>query len=229
MYDEDKEWLDYSENYYSTTYDTTMYKSSFTSRPMSAGHARLEKQFSEDTYFENVLEVGAGTGEHLKHVKHKFGQYILSDTDQKILDIAKKKHQYRENIIYAVGQAEKLSYENESFDRIIASHVLEHIYMPHLAIKEWRRLLKPKGVLSIIIPTDPGIAWQIARHLGTRRTLLKAGLPYDYIMAREHVNPCHNLIPLLRHYFPQNKECWWPFPFASINMNYFFIAHFYKE
>jgi ubiquinone/menaquinone biosynthesis C-methylase UbiE len=34
---------------------------------------------------------------------------------------------------------ERLSYADNSFDRLIAIHVLEHIYQPHLALKEWVR------------------------------------------------------------------------------------------
>jgi hypothetical protein len=50
----------------------------------------------------------------------------------------------------------------------------------------------------------------------------KLGFEYDYIMAREHVNSCHNLIALLKYYFPIHSAHWWPLPFNSINFNLFF-------
>ncbi|MDP1679350.1 MAG: methyltransferase domain-containing protein [Candidatus Nitrotoga sp.] len=114
-----------------------------------------------------------------------------------------------------------MSYVDNSFDRLIATHVLEHIYHPHLALKEWVRIIKDRGVLSILISTDPGVAWRIDRHLRPRKNAIAQGIAYDYIMAREHVNSCNNL----RHYFPERTEAWWPFPIPSIDLNLFFVSH----
>jgi predicted SAM-dependent methyltransferase len=51
-------------------------------------------------------------------------------------------------------EAGKLPYADESVDEIYASHVLEHI--PHartaLVLQEWRRVLKPGGVVRIGVP-----------------------------------------------------------------------------
>jgi phosphatidylethanolamine/phosphatidyl-N-methylethanolamine N-methyltransferase len=95
-----------------------------------------------------------------------------------------------------------LSYANNSFDSLIATHVLEHMYQPQLVLQEWRRVLKNGGVLSILIPTDPGMAWRLGRHFWPRKNVIAQGITYDYVMSREHVNSCNNLIALLRHYFP---------------------------
>jgi len=118
-----------------------------------------------------------------------------------------------------------LSYDDNSFDRIIAAHVLEHIYYPHLVLKEWRRVVKDGGVISIVIPTDPGVAWRLGRHFGPRKNAISQGIDYDYIMAREHINSCNNLISLIQYYFTERKEAWWPFPIVSIDLNLFFVCH----
>ena len=86
-------------------------------------------------------------------------------------------------------------------------------------------MLKHGGVISILIPTDPGMAWRLGRHFGPRKNALAQGIEYDYVMAREHVNSCNNLIAILRHYFPGSKEAWWPFPIPSIDLNLFFAFH----
>lgn len=56
--------------------------------------------------------------------------------------------------------AGKLPYANESVDEVYASHVLEHI--PHartaLVLQEWRRVLKPGGVLRVAVPD-----WNVVR------------------------------------------------------------------
>jgi ubiquinone/menaquinone biosynthesis C-methylase UbiE len=144
-----------------------------------------------------------------------------------MLDIAKNRIDAtgRGRIRFELQQGEALAFADQSVDRLIATHVLEHIYQPHLAIKEWRRVVRHGGVLSILIPTDPGLAWRLGRHLGPRRQAQAKGMAYDYVMAREHVNSCHNLVAILRHYFPDAREAWWPLPVASIDLNLFFAFH----
>jgi phosphatidylethanolamine/phosphatidyl-N-methylethanolamine N-methyltransferase len=223
MRDEDKAWVEYREKF-ADVYDESNYSSPLQARVMRAGHAMAEKPFDSGTHFTRVMEIGAGTGEHLSFVRHGFDQYILTDLDPKTLERAKRKlgDRYQGRVEFATQTGDGLDYPDNSFDRLIASHVLEHIYQPHLALREWERVIKPGGTLSILIPTDPGIAWRLGRHLGPRRNAIARGIAYDYVMAREHVNSCNNLIAILRHYFPHATEAWWPLPVPSIDLNLFF-------
>ncbi|MGZ5007127.1 MAG: class I SAM-dependent methyltransferase [Methylobacter sp.] len=226
MENEDQAWLDYRARF-ADVYDESNYASPLQSAVMRASHRLTENKFKKQDYFARVLEVGAGTGEHLDFVHHRFDQYILSDFDVKTLEVAKDKlnGKFDNKLLYEAQRGEALSYIDNSFDRLIASHVLEHIYQPHLALKEWQRVVKNGGILSILIPTDPGMAWRLGRHLGPRKNAMAQGIAYDYVMAREHVNSCNNLIALLRHYFPERTEAWWPFPIPSIDLNLFFVCH----
>lgn len=226
MPNEDKAWIEYREKF-SEVYDESNYSSPLQSSVMRASHKLAEKAFDDQTHFGRVLEVGAGTGEHLPFVLHRFDEYTLTDLDSKTLEVAKRKlaRIHNGNVSFEVQTGSKLAYPDNTFDRLVATHVLEHIYQPHLALKEWRRVLKHGGVISILIPTDPGLAWRLGRHLGPRRNAMKQGIAYDFVMAREHVNSCNNLIAILRHYFPESKEAWWPFPIPSIDLNLFFAFH----
>lgn len=226
MKNEDKAWLDQRARF-ADIYDQSNYTSPLQSAVMRASHRLTEKHFKEHDQFPKVLEIGAGTGEHLGFVRHGFEQYILSDLDEKTLEVAKAKlnNKFGNKLMFETQSGESLSYADNSFDRLIATHVLEHIYQPHLALKEWARVVKHEGILSILIPTDPGLAWRLGRHLGPRKNAISQGIPYDYLMAREHVNSCNNLIALVRHYFPERTEAWWPFPMPSIDLNLFFVCH----
>ena len=223
---EDKDWLDYRSRF-SNLYDQSNYESPLQSMVMRAGHRLSERPFNENGFFSNVLEIGSGTGEHLKFVRHKFDSYILTDADEKTLQISEEKlvDHYSGKLKFEKQNAESLLYSDGSFDRVIATHVLEHLYKPHLVLKEWRRVLRVGGILSVLIPTDPGVAWRLGRHLGPRKKAIAQGIKYDYVMAREHVNSCSNLIALLRYYFPHSKEAWWPFSVGSIDLNLFFAFH----
>lgn len=226
MGNEDQAWLDYRARF-ADVYDESNYASPLQSAVMRASHLLSEKRFHEFDHFPQVLEIGAGTGEHLGFVRHSFDKYVLSDLDAKTLEVAKRKlnDKFGSKLMFETQSGEGLSYADNSFDRLIATHVLEHIYQPHLALKEWARVVKHGGILSILIPTDPGIAWRLGRHLGPRKKAIAQGIAYDYVMAREHVNSCNNLIALLRHYFPDRTEAWWPFPMPSIDFNLFFVCH----
>ena len=226
MKNEDNAWVEYREKF-SEIYDESNYSSSLQAWVMHASHKLTEKPFDENLNFDKVIEIGAGTGVHSKFIKHNFSSYTLTDLDENALKIAAKKisHENNKNYIFDLQQGSHLSYADSTFDRLVATHVLEHIYQPHLAIKEWIRVLKNGASISILIPTDPGIAWRLGRHLGPRKNAIKRGIAYDYIMAREHVNSCNNLIALLRHYFPEAKEAWWPFSLPSIDINLFFAFH----
>lgn len=226
MGNEDQAWLDYRARF-ADIYDESNYASPLQSKVMRASHRLTEKRFQEREHFANVLEIGAGTGEHLGFVRHTFDQYVLTDLDKKTLEVAKNKlnDKFGNKLMFETQCGEGLSYVDNSFDRLIATHVLEHIYQPHLALKEWVRVLKHGGILSILIPTDPGLAWRLGRHLGPRKNAIAQGIAYDYVMAREHVNSCNNLLALIRHYFPDRSEAWWPLPIPSIDLNLFFICH----
>lgn len=226
MENEDQAWLDYRSKF-ADVYDKSNYTGSLQAAVMRASHHLTEKRFRKHDHFPRVLEIGAGTGEHLGFVRHGFDQYVLSDLDAKTLEVARSKlgGKFGNKLLFETQSGEKLNYADNSFDRLIATHVLEHIYQPHLAIKEWRRVVKNGGIISILIPTDPGIAWRLGRHLGPRKNAIAQGIAYDYIMAREHVNSCGNLIALLRHYFPERTESWWPFPIPSVDLNLFFVCH----
>lgn len=226
MQGEDKAWIDYR-NKFSEVYDESNYSSPLQSSVMRASHKLVENAYDDQMYFGRVLEVGAGTGEHLPFVRHRFDEYILTDLDPKTLEVAKRKlaGTHDGEVAFDVQTGNRLAYPDNTFDRLVATHVLEHIYQPHLALKEWYRVLKHGAVLSILIPTDPGIAWRLGRYLGPRKNAMAQGIAYDYVMAREHVNSCNNLVAILRHYFPGSKEAWWPLQIPSIDLNLFFAFH----
>ena len=226
MTNEDKAWLDYRARF-ADVYDNSNYSSPIQSAVMRASHRLSENKFHERDHFSKVLEIGAGTGEHLAFVRHGFDQYVLTDLDSRTLDVAKRKlaGKHLNKLAFETQNAAGLCFPDGSFDRVIATHVLEHIYQPHVALREWERVIKQGGTLSILIPTDPGVAWRLGRHFGPRKNAMAQGIAYDYVMAREHVNSCNNLIAFLRHYFPNRKEAWWPIPIPSIDLNLFFVFH----
>lgn len=49
---------------------------------------------------------------------------------------------------------EKLPFKDKEFDTLIARHILEHVVDPISALKEWIRIVKPKGKLIFALPDE---------------------------------------------------------------------------
>lgn len=51
-----------------------------------------------------------------------------------------------------VAEGDLLPFRDSSLDYVLSSHVLEHVWDPIGALKDWVRILKPAGVIFAIIP-----------------------------------------------------------------------------
>ena len=214
---------------WSELYQDVNYDSGLTGFFLRKSHEWAEKEYGEEIFFSKVLEVGAGTGEHIKHIKHKFDEYWITDLHSPMMTgINDSNERKNGKVHFSREDATKLTFEDQSFDRVIAAHVLEHLVNPVDALKEWMRVLKPNGVLTLVLPCDPGVAWRLGRYLVARKKAISAGIEYDYWMAREHVNPINNLVSFVRYYFPDAYEQWLPLRVASIDLNLFYIVNLKK-
>ena len=126
-----------------------------------------------------------------------------------------------------VSRTFNISKLDQQFDRIIACHVLEQILKPHEVLREMYNCTKPGGYISLLLPSDPGIAWRLSRRVSSI-VLNKQDIPYDYVMAREHVNSINNLIAFIHYYFDNIVESWRPFYIPSMDINLFYVCHIRK-
>jgi len=51
-----------------------------------------------------------------------------------------------------VCDADKLPFDDNTFDAVVTSHILEHLSNPIKAIFEWLRVIKPNGYIYFIVP-----------------------------------------------------------------------------
>lgn len=95
--------------------------------------------------FENVLDVGCGTGEILntiKNIYHTVSMYGI-DISEEMLKKAKEK--LLDNADLSLGDAEHLPYENGKFDLLMCTDSFHHYPNPQKAIEEFHRVLKTDG------------------------------------------------------------------------------------
>ena len=98
---------------------------------------------------DRVLDLGCGNGYYL-YLLNKLNsklELIGVDKDNKALKSAKDKVGI--NIKLVLSDAKKLPFKDNSFDKILASEVIEHIEDEKKFLVEIYRLLKPKGILIL--------------------------------------------------------------------------------
>lgn len=104
-------------------------------------HSRLEKDIDIDA--EDVLELGAGLGQHLPFVKHNFTRYYETDIREGNLPTRKHLKHASGEVIKMKLDAEDLSYfKDSSLSRIVSNCLLVHLNDPEKALNEWKRCLK---------------------------------------------------------------------------------------
>jgi len=99
--------------------------------------------------YAKVLEVGCGNGLFWKKSSHKYPdhiQVILSDASEGMLKDARENLREIQRLFdYHIQDVQNLTYDNNSFDMVIAKHMLYHIPNLDQALSEIKRVLKPSG------------------------------------------------------------------------------------
>jgi len=96
------------------------------------------------------LDLGCGIGEVADHVQDR-SQYFGVDVNPYCVNYLLQKSLWAK-----LGSAYEIPLNVASVDVVIFSHVLEHLDDPRRAMKEILRVLKPAGILIIIVPTIKG-------------------------------------------------------------------------
>jgi ubiquinone/menaquinone biosynthesis C-methylase UbiE len=99
-----------------------------------------------------VLDLGAGTGANLSH--YRWGQLVelvLLDPSPGMLDRARRKAaDLGAEVQTLVQGAERLPFDDESFDSVVFTLALCTIPDPAMALAEARRVLRPAGSLLVL-------------------------------------------------------------------------------
>ena len=196
---------------------------------MNQCHRQLEK-FDFPKNISKVLEVGAGNAPHYKFIKHEYDEYHIVETSGTIIGNYTDNHK----VIAANYDGKILPYEKEYFDRIIISHCLEHIVDPEAFLFEMMEKLKTGGVLSISLPTDPGLLFRIGRLylkiFSLRNKYKISSEKFDYMNATEHVNSIFGLSSIIKYNYKDClKDYYLPFKIKLFDLNLFYNVHISKK
>lgn len=172
--------------------------------------------------FCRTLEIGAGIGEHIKYEKltpEQEANYHALELRPNMSAEIKRRWPRVQTI---TGDCQKrLDFADGYFDRILAIHVLEHLPNLPATVREMYRLCdKQRGVLSIVIPCEGGMAYSLARKISAQRIFEKRyNQPYKWFIEREHMNRPREILGELRPYFQVTSRSFFPLPLPAVFCN----------
>lgn len=109
---------------------------------------------------DDCLDLGCGNGRtNGPWLTEHAGSYVGVDVSENALDQASAIGLD----VRKIADATMLPFTSESFDVVVCTEVLEHLYDPETAAKEIRRVLRPGGRTVITVPN--GIHWRIRSDL----------------------------------------------------------------
>jgi ubiquinone/menaquinone biosynthesis C-methylase UbiE len=138
--------------------------------------ARMEEKFLGGVRREmlagahgRVVEIGSGTGANLEHYPSSIDELVCTEPEEPMARrLERKAGSSPLNVSVVHAPAEKLPFENDSFDTAVATLVLCTVTDQARSLDEIGRVLKPGGrliFLEHVRAPEPGLArWQDRLH-----------------------------------------------------------------
>ena len=184
-----------NENMYNLFYDKIFIsaKNGFAKNTM---HKFLESRLEK--YYGRILEIGANNMEHYSYVKHRFDSYVAIDirkSPKLDLNFLPEKVQFK-----VADVCDLSSISDNTFDRVFATCVIQHVIYPETAFREMFRVTKIGGRIDILIQNDIGLFFKLIRKWTTLKNAKRFDLfpEVELFFAREHRNNSTNLITIIR-------------------------------
>jgi SAM-dependent methyltransferase len=107
---------------------------------------------------ERLLDAGCGEGRHCFGALERGAQVVGLDLDANALRSAAPGLRARAHELGALGamlrgDAFRLPFRDETFDKVICSEVMEHVHDFRAAARELARITQPHGMVAVTIPT----------------------------------------------------------------------------
>jgi len=122
-------------------------------RKDSAGSALLRRAEELTMGKGRLLDVGSGRGEFLREGWEPIG---IEPSEA----FARHAEEYSSAVVRR-EPIEDCNFEDEAFDVVILSAVLEHLYQPNDTMREIARVLRPGGALFVDVPNEEGLYFRV--------------------------------------------------------------------
>ncbi|HXW34867.1 MAG TPA: class I SAM-dependent methyltransferase [Acidimicrobiales bacterium] len=162
-----------------------------------------------------TLEIGAGTGSHVGF--EPSGEYVALEASEELASQIPR----REGLSVVVADCEqRLPWDDDWFDRVLAIHILEHLYNLPAALDEVARVLRPGGIFGVVIPCEGGHLYSLGRSLTTKRMFERRyDVPYEVMIQYEHCNTAKEVLAELGVRFRTVRRTFYPLRIPAVDLN----------
>jgi SAM-dependent methyltransferase len=126
---------------------------------------------------QRVVDIGCGTGDDTAALARIGGAAIGVDRSRHLLAEARRRNPL---IAFVVGDARRVPMGSATVDRVCVDRVVQHLVDAGTALQEWRRVLRPGGVIAVFEPdvtsaridgldarvAEPVLAWRAGTRPG---------------------------------------------------------------
>lgn len=139
-----------------------------TSEQTKAMRQLIVRTFSPWLNGGRALELGCSDGFMTEMLSGKVERLDVVDGSKKFLAEASKRKLPNVRFVYSLFE----EYQTEErYDFVFASYILEHVLEPVRVMEMARSILKPGGLLMIVVPNSRALSRQLALHMGLIKDL----------------------------------------------------------
>jgi 2-polyprenyl-3-methyl-5-hydroxy-6-metoxy-1,4-benzoquinol methylase len=139
-----------------TAYDKWHNQYTFDDDVESVWHGFVKRAIQQDNLKGKILlEIGCGRGglsNFMAGLSHSPDKIFACDYSSDALEIAKVRFANRGTITWQREDIQALSFNGNTFDRIVSCETIEHVPDPGKAVQELYRVLKPGGIVYLTCP-----------------------------------------------------------------------------
>ncbi len=118
---------------------------------------------------QRILDVATGTGMVARALAQRGAQVTALDQSEAMLDVARARND--QGVTFVRGEAERLPFEDASFDALTFTYLLRYVDDPAATLQELARVVTPGGRIGMVefgVPDNPVLKrlWRVHTRVG---------------------------------------------------------------